>query len=184
MQGTRHQYFFKAKCPSLLLYGGLFMSIDTRTVRKLIRLLKEEGIGKIKIQDADGSIIEVSRASETMISPTAAISAHAQPIAWPHSPEAIAVAAAPQQAPATAQATQNKHTVNSPMVGTYYASPSPDAKPFVQVGQHVNIGDVLCIVEAMKMFNQIEADRTGKIAAMLVENGQPVEFEQPLFVIE
>lgn len=154
--------------------------VDTRTVRKLIKLLKEEDIGKIKIQDTDGSIIEVSRASETIIPPTA-FAAHTQPVAQPR-PEAVA--ATPQQAPATMQGAQNKHTVNSPMVGTYYASPSPDAKPFVEIGQHVNIGDVLCIVEAMKMFNQIEADRTGKITAMLVENGQPVEFEQPLFVIE
>ena len=156
--------------------------VDTRTVRKLIRLLKEEGIGKLKIQDTDGSIIEVSKSLETIV-PQQTITTPAQPPAQPHVETA---AAPPQQTPAaaTTQPTQNKHTVNSPMVGTYYASPTPDAKQFVEIGQHVNVGDVLCIVEAMKMFNQIEADRTGKITSMLVENGQPVEFEQPLFVIE
>lgn len=158
------------------------MSVDTRTIRKIIRLLKEENIGKIKIQDTDGSIIEVSRSSETfspqtsITSPTQSAQSHAETIP----------AVMSQQAPAATitQTTQNKHTVNSPMVGTYYASPTPDAKPFVEIGQHVNIGDVLCIVEAMKMFNQIEADRTGKITDILVKNGQPVEFEQPLFIIE
>ena len=149
--------------------------VDTRTVRKLIRLLKEEDIGKIKIQDTDGSIIEVSRSSETIV-PRANIAIPAQPNTE------TATETTPQQAPT--QIAQDKHTVNSPMVGTYYASPSPDAKPFIEIGQHVNIGDILCIVEAMKMFNQIEADRTGKVTSMLVENGQPVEFEQPLFVIE
>jgi len=147
------------------------MSVDTRTIRKVIRLLKEEDIEKIKIQDTDGSIIEVSRSSETFLS-------HTQP----HLKTTTIIPETPPVA--TTQIAQDKHTVNSPMVGTYYASPSPDAKPFVEIGQHVNIGDVLCIVEAMKMFNQIEADRTGKITAALIENGQPVEFDQPLFVIE
>ncbi|MGD9153452.1 MAG: acetyl-CoA carboxylase biotin carboxyl carrier protein [Gammaproteobacteria bacterium] len=156
------------------------MSVDTRTVRKLIRLLKEEDIGKIKIQDTDGSIIEVSRSSETILPQTTI----ATPIQSTQPRVETATTPPKQQPPATTQITQDKHTVNSPMVGTYYASPSPDAKPFVEIGQHVNIGDVLCIVEAMKMFNQIEADRTGKITTILVENGQPVEFEQPLFIIE
>jgi len=143
------------------------MSVDTRTIRKIIRLLKEEDVGKIKIQDPDGSIIEVSR-SET------------------YAPQPITVAQPQAVTETTPEATQQPpgHTVNSPMVGTFYASPSPDAKPFVEIGQHVNIGDVLCIVEAMKMFNQIEADRSGKVVTALVENGQPVEFDQPLFVIE
>jgi acetyl-CoA carboxylase biotin carboxyl carrier protein len=156
------------------------MSVDTRTIRKIIRLLKEEDIGKIKIQDTDGSIIEVSRSAETIL-PQTTITNPTQPI---QSYIETTTETPKQQTPVTTQITQDKHTVNSPMVGTYYASPSPDAKPFVEIGQHVNIGDVLCIVEAMKMFNQIEADRTGKITAILVENGQPVEFEQPLFVIE
>jgi acetyl-CoA carboxylase biotin carboxyl carrier protein len=151
------------------------MSVDTRTIRKVIRLLKEENIGKIKIQDTDGSIIEVSQCETSLAQP--AIVSPAQPI----QPQAPAETT-PEPTVTTQQPTG--HTVNSPMVGTFYASPSPDAKPFVEIGQHVNIGDVLCIVEAMKMFNQIEADRAGKVAAMLVENGQPVEFDQPLVVIE
>lgn len=148
------------------------MSVDTRTIRKIIRLLKEEGVGKIKIQDPNGSSIEVSQAETTFAQP--AIAAQPQPQVPTEIPK--------EPTPTTQQPTG--HTVNSPMVGTYYASPSPDAKPFVEIGQHVNAGDVLCIVEAMKMFNQIEADRTGKIVTTLVENGQPVEFDQPLFVIE
>lgn len=156
------------------------MSVDTRTIRKIIRLLKEEDIGKIKIQDTDGSIIEVSRSSETILPQTTI----ATPIQSTQPHVETTNTTPKQQTSVTTQITQDKHTVNSPMVGTYYASPSPDAKPFVEIGQHVNIGDVLCIVEAMKMFNQIEADRTGKITTILVENGQPVEFEQPLFIIE
>lgn len=154
----------------------MIMSVDTRTVRKLIRLLKEENVGKIKIQDSDGSVIEISQQPEAGCAPQT-VTTHAAPVA----PQPMAEAT-PE--PATSITTPSGHTVNSPMVGTYYASPSPDAKPFVEIGQHVNAGDTLCIVEAMKMFNQIEADRTGKLAAMLVDNGQPVEFDQPLFVIE
>lgn len=148
------------------------MSVDTRTIRKVIRLLKEEGVGKIKIQDPDGSIIEVSQIETALAQPTTA--ALPQPQVLTETPKELTAT--------TKQPTG--HTVNSPMVGTFYASPSPDAKPFVEIGQHVNVGDVLCIVEAMKMFNQIEADRSGKIATSLVENGQPVEFDQPLFIIE
>jgi len=151
------------------------MSVDTRTIRKIIRLLKEEDIGKIKIQDPDGSIIEVSRCEISLAQPT--------PVSHAQATQPQQITETPPE-PTVAMQQPTEHTVNSPMVGTYYASPSPDAKPFIEIGQHVNIGDVLCIVEAMKMFNQIEADRAGKIAAMLVENGQPVEFDQPLVVIE
>lgn len=150
------------------------MSVDTRTIRKIIRLLKEENVGTIKIQDPDGSIIEVSQAGTSAVAPPTAVAV--QPQAAQSQPTEAEIVPTTQQPPG--------HTINSPMVGTYYASPSPDAKPFVEIGQHVNAGDVLCIVEAMKMFNQIEADRTGKLTSMLVQNGQPVEFDQPLFTIE
>jgi acetyl-CoA carboxylase biotin carboxyl carrier protein len=150
------------------------MSIDIRTIRKVIRLLKEEDIGKIKIQDTDGSVIEVSK-SETLV-PQTTITDTTKSTSPP--PITTTTPEAPTKQ------IQGKHTVNSPMVGAFYISPSPDAKPFVEIGQHIEMGEVICIVEAMKMFNQIEADRAGKVTARLVENGQPVEFDQPLFVIE
>ncbi|MDU1748335.1 MAG: acetyl-CoA carboxylase biotin carboxyl carrier protein [Klebsiella aerogenes] len=103
------------------------------------------------------------------------------PIAQPQAPAAAAPAAAPA---AEAKAEISGHIVRSPMVGTFYRTPSPDAKAFVEVGQKVNVGDTLCIVEAMKMMNQIEADKAGVVKAILIESGQPVEFDEPLVVIE
>ena len=109
--------------------------------------------------------------------------AYAAPAPQPALATAVAPAAAPAiEAPAAAEL--SGHIVRSPMVGTFYRTPSPDAKAFVEVGQKVNIGDTLCIVEAMKMMNQIEADKAGVVKAILVESGQPVEFDEPLFVIE
>ena len=106
--------------------------------------------------------------------------AYAAPVMQAQAP----VAAAPAAAEAPAKAEISGHIVRSPMVGTFYRTPGPDAKAFVEVGQKVNVGDTLCIVEAMKMMNQIEADKSGTVKAILVESGQPVEFDEPLVVIE
>lgn len=109
--------------------------------------------------------------------------AYATPMMQPQPALAAAVAPAPVETPA-APAAISGHIVRSPMVGTFYRTPSPDAKAFVEVGQRVNVGDTLCIVEAMKMMNQIEADKAGVVKAILLESGQPVEFDEPLIVIE
>ncbi|WP_299731930.1 acetyl-CoA carboxylase biotin carboxyl carrier protein [uncultured Endozoicomonas sp.] len=149
--------------------------MDIRKVKKLIELLEESGIDELEIHEGEESV-RISRYSKS--APVAAAPFQmAQPVAAP------APAAAPS-AEATADApVMSGHQVKSPMVGTFYDSPSPDASPFVKEGQQVNQGDVLCIVEAMKMMNQIKADKSGTIEAVLVESGQPVEYDQPLFTI-
>lgn len=154
--------------------------MDIRKVKKLIELLEESGIAEIEIHEGEESV-RISR----QMAGTASVAApvYAAP------PPAAAPAAAPVSAEPAAAATDNApemdgHPVTSPMVGTFYGAPSPGANPFVSVGDQVSSGDTLCIVEAMKMLNQIEADRAGTITAILVENGQPVEFDQPLFLIK
>jgi len=149
--------------------------MDIRKVKKLIELLEESGLAEIEINEGDDSV-RISRFS-TSGPPT---------YAAPH-----AVAPAPATAAATGgeehalpPAPPEGHSMIAPMVGTYYSSPAPGAKSFVQVGSEVQVGDVLCIIEAMKMMNQIEADKAGRVVSMLVENGEPVEFGQPLFIIE
>ena len=155
--------------------------MDMRKIRKLIELIKETGIAEIEIREGEESVRisrEVSRAAPMVYqTPTAAPT----PIVTETAAHAPAQASAPTPA---ADANANKHTVKAPMVGTVYLSPSPGSKAFVEVGQTVKVGDNLCLIEAMKMFNQIEADKSGKITAILVDNGVPVEFNQPLFVIE
>ena len=151
--------------------------MDIRKVKKLIELLEESGVAEIEIREGEETV-RISRygqgAAPVMMQ---APMMQAGPAPMP--------AAAPAAAPApAAPAVPAGHTVDSPMVGTFYRAPSPGAKAFVEVGQRVNVGDTLCIIEAMKMLNQIEADKAGVVAAILVENGQPVEFGQPLFVIE
>lgn len=152
--------------------------MDIRKVKKLIEMLEESSLAEIEIHEGEESI-RISRASST--APAAAV-AMAAPIA------AIAPAAPAAIAPASDTSEEasvpSGHAVKSPMVGTFYSAPSPGAKPFVQVGDTVNEGDTLCIVEAMKMLNEIEADKAGVIKAMLKENGQPVEYGEALFVIE
>ncbi|MCG8667860.1 MAG: acetyl-CoA carboxylase biotin carboxyl carrier protein [Pseudomonadales bacterium] len=156
--------------------------MDIRKVKKLIELLEESGIDEIEIKEGEESV-RISRNSHSVA---------AQPIAYQApapapQPAAPAPAPAPQAAaPAAPEASEDEpegSKLLSPMVGTFYRSPSPDAKSFVEVGQSVKAGDTLCIVEAMKMMNQIEADRSGTIRAILVENAEPVEFDQPLFII-
>ncbi len=152
--------------------------MDLRKIRKLIELIQETGIAEIEIHEGEESV-RISR-ENTKVLPTM-VAAHA-PAPAHHT---IAV---PEHLPAVkveqADVLSNKHTVKAPMVGTVYLSPSPGAKAFVQVGQTVKVGDTLCLIEAMKMFNQIEADKSGTITSILVDTGVPVEFNQPLVVIE
>ncbi len=156
------------------------MAMDIRKIRKLIELLKEQSIAKIEIREGEDSvIINQFSSSQGFISQPMA----PQTIGIPMGASPAPLAA--EEAPATSKNVyDSSETINSPMVGTFYLTPAPDAESFVELGQSVKTGDVLCIVEAMKMFNQIEADRAGTIKAILVENGHPVEFGQPLFVIE
>ncbi|MEQ9888011.1 acetyl-CoA carboxylase biotin carboxyl carrier protein [Pectobacterium zantedeschiae] len=155
--------------------------MDIRKIKKLIELVEESGIAELEISEGEESV-RISRAPAAVNYPMMQ-QAYATPMMQPQPALAAAVAPAPVEA-AVAPAAISGHIVRSPMVGTFYRTPSPDAKSFVEVGQHVNVGDTLCIVEAMKMMNQIEADKSGVVKAILVENGQPVEFDEPLVVIE
>ena len=152
--------------------------MDIRKVKKLIELLEESGIAEIEIHEGEESL----RISRQMVSAAPMYSASI-PMFMPPSSEPPAVPA-PIPAPSDEEALPEGHAVKSPMVGTFYRAPSPGAKAFVEIGALVEVGDVLCIIEAMKILNQIEADRAGTLKAILVENGQPVEYGQPLFVIE
>lgn len=152
--------------------------MDIRKIRTLIDMVKESGVGEIEITQGDESIrisgtpIQVMQAAPMQQMQQMAPAAPAAPAAAP-------VAAAPE-----ASAAPTGHQVQSPMVGTFYAASSPSTPNFVEVGQTVKVGDVLCIIEAMKMMNQIESDKAGVVKAILVENEDPVEFDQPLFIIE
>ena len=150
--------------------------MDIRKVKKLIELLEESGIDELEIHEGEESV-RISRHSKQV--------AMQQPV-YAHAPAAPApapVAAAPAADAAPAAPKLNGNVVRSPMVGTFYRASSPEAKAFVEVGQTVKKGDILCIVEAMKMMNHIEAEASGVIESILVENGQPVEYDQPLFTI-
>ena len=151
--------------------------MDIRKVKKLIELLEESGVAEIEIHEGEESV-RISRYAAN--APVAAPAPMMVPAAAPE------VAAAPPVAAAEAGAPElpSGHAVESPMVGTFYRAPSPGASAFVEVGQSVNVGDTLCIIEAMKMLNQIEADQAGVIKAILVDNAEPVEYGQPLFIIE
>ncbi|WP_299019540.1 acetyl-CoA carboxylase biotin carboxyl carrier protein [uncultured Photobacterium sp.] len=152
--------------------------MDIRKIKKLIELVEESGISELEISEGEESV-RISRNSAV-----ATVAAPAQVVAAAPAPAAPAPAqAAPAEAPA-APATPAGHQVLSPMVGTFYRAPSPEAKAFVEVGQSVNVGDTLCIVEAMKMMNQIEADKAGTVVAILAEDGDAIEFDQPLVIIE
>ncbi|PKM31867.1 MAG: acetyl-CoA carboxylase biotin carboxyl carrier protein [Gammaproteobacteria bacterium HGW-Gammaproteobacteria-11] len=152
--------------------------MDIRKVKKLIELLEESGIDELEIHEGEESV-RISRHSKQMAAPQQYYAP--QPMAAAPAPAAAPASAAP--AAEAAPAEPAGHLVRSPMVGTFYRSPSPAAGSFVEVGHSVKAGDVLCIVEAMKMMNHIEADKSGVIQAILVDNGQPVEFDQPLFSI-
>ncbi|KZR31421.1 MULTISPECIES: acetyl-CoA carboxylase biotin carboxyl carrier protein [Enterobacter] len=154
--------------------------MDIRKIKKLIELVEESGISELEISEGEESV-RISRAAPAASFPVMQ-QAYAAPVQQPALAAAVAPAAA-EAAPAAATEISG-HIVRSPMVGTFYRTPSPDAKAFIEVGQKVNVGDTLCIVEAMKMMNQIEADKSGTVKAILVESGQPVEFDEPLVVIE
>lgn len=155
--------------------------MDIRKIKKLIELVEESGITELEVQEEEGTV-RISRAAPAVA--PAAVQYAAAPVV------AATPAAAPAQAPAAATPAPaasdelSGHLVRSPMVGTFYRSPSPEAKAFVEVGQSVKVGDALCIVEAMKMMNRIEADKAGVVKAILINDGDAVEFDEPLIVIE
>lgn len=156
--------------------------MDIRKIKKLIELLEESDIGELEIKEGEESV----RISRGVSGASFQMPQMMQmPMAAPAAPAAAPapVAAAPAEALAESVPALTGHPVKSPMVGTFYAAASPGADPFVKVGQQVKAGDVICIVEAMKMMNQIEADKAGTIEAVLVEDGQPVEYDQPLVII-
>ncbi|EIT4213667.1 acetyl-CoA carboxylase biotin carboxyl carrier protein [Salmonella enterica] len=156
--------------------------MDIRKIKKLIELVEESGISELEISEGEESV-RISRTTANAGFPVMQQAYAAPMMQQPALSNAAAPAATPaMEAPAAAEI--SGHIVRSPMVGTFYRTPSPDAKAFIEVGQKVNVGDTLCIVEAMKMMNQIEADKAGTVKAILVESGQPVEFDEPLVVIE
>ena len=156
--------------------------MDLRNLKTLIDLVSESGVAELEITEGEDHVRIVNRKDSAPAAAAAAVAAPAPiPVAAAAAPTAEAAAAAP--AAAAPAAAENRQTINSPMVGTFYRAPSPGAKPFVDVGQHVKAGDTVCIIEAMKLLNEIEAETDGVIQEILVENGAPVEFGQPLFVI-
>jgi acetyl-CoA carboxylase biotin carboxyl carrier protein len=161
--------------------------MDIRKIKKLIELLDESGIAEIEIKEGEEAV-RISR-----MPPGGAMIHPLPPQAWAEPARAAPMPLAPpSQAGAQGGAAgespmkpkPNEHVITAPMVGTFYASPSPGAKAFVEIGDEVKVGQVLCIIEAMKMMNQIEADRAGRITSIMARNGDPVEFGQPLFVVE
>ncbi|EIJ73111.1 acetyl-CoA carboxylase biotin carboxyl carrier protein [Haemophilus haemolyticus] len=155
--------------------------MDIRKIKKLIELVEESGITELEVQEEEGTV-RISRAAPAVA--PAAVQYATAPVVAP------TPTAAPAQAPAAATSAPaasdelSGHLVRSPMVGTFYRSPSPEAKAFVEVGQSVKVGDALCIVEAMKMMNRIEADKAGVVKSILINDGDAVEFDEPLIVIE
>jgi acetyl-CoA carboxylase biotin carboxyl carrier protein len=153
--------------------------MDIRKIKKLIELLEESGIAEIEIKEGEEAV-RISRLPPAAAAPVHQVS---------HLPVAVQ-AGLPEKAPAAPAAEAvskprpNEHVITAPMVGTFYGSPSPGAKAFVEIGDEIKIGQVLCIIEAMKMMNQIEADKAGRITSIMARNGDPVEFGQPLFVVE
>ncbi|ACQ94123.1 acetyl-CoA carboxylase, biotin carboxyl carrier protein [Tolumonas auensis DSM 9187] len=148
--------------------------MDIRKIKKLIELVEESGIAELEITEGEESV-RISRAVSGQVAPMINFAPQAAPVA----------AAAPvANTAAPAAEAVSGYTLRSPMVGTFYRSSGPDAKAFVEVGQSVKVGDPLCIVEAMKMMNQIQSDKAGVVKSILVENGDTVEFDQPLFIIE
>ncbi len=164
--------------------------MDIRKIKKLIELLEESGVSEIEIKEGEESV-RIARNGSVEVHTTPAKAPSATPASSvtpaPTSPSqrsASARASAEVPPPAAPQASEGEHMVTAPMVGTYYSAPSPGAKQFVEIGDEVQVGQVLCTIEAMKMMNQIESDVAGRIRAALVKNGEPVEFGQPLFIIE
>jgi acetyl-CoA carboxylase biotin carboxyl carrier protein len=154
--------------------------MDLRKLKKLIDLVQESGIAELEITEGEEKV-KIVRGGQVEVAHPGIPAPASAPAAPPHALSA----AAPQAAPAPeAPAAPEGHVVKSPMVGTFYRAPAPDAEPFVEVGDTVKAGQTICIIEAMKLMNEIEADRDGVVKAILVENGQPVEYGEPLIVIE
>jgi acetyl-CoA carboxylase biotin carboxyl carrier protein len=149
--------------------------MDLRKLKKLIDLVQESGIAELEITEGEEKV-KIVKGGETTVTPLA-------PAATPAGPAGPPAAAAAAAAAAAEEPAQEGHVLKAPMVGTFYRSASPDAKSYVEVGQSIKAGETVCIIEAMKLMNEIEADATGIIKAILIENGQPVEFGQPLFII-
>ena len=157
--------------------------MDIRKIKKLIELVEESGIMELEISEGEESV-RINRGSPASVQYTVPMAAPA-PVASASAPAAVPTTAAPAATVAAPVAEDvSGHKIRSPMVGMFYRSPSPEAKAFVEVGQSVKVGDALCIVEAMKMMNRIEADKAGVVKAILVNDGDPVEFDEPLIVIE
>lgn len=144
--------------------------MDIRKIKKLMELVEQSGINELEVREGEESI-RLSKAPAGVVMASVA------------APAAAPAAAAPVTAAVPVAAQPAGHTLNAPMVGTFYRAPSPDSAPFIEVGKTVSAGDVVCIIEAMKLMNQIEADKSGVVTAILVEDGQPVEFGQPLVMI-
>ncbi len=161
--------------------------MDIRKIKKLIELLEDSSLSEIEIVEGEESV-RLSRGAPAGVAPVQhSLPAGVQAAAWsapaPAAPPAAAPAPAAEPAEPETETVPEGELIRAPMVGTYYAASTPDADPFVSLGQQVSEGETMCIIEAMKMFNQIEAETSGTVVAILVENGQPVEFDQPLFVI-
>lgn len=154
--------------------------MDIRTIRKLIDLIEETGVNEIEIREGESSVRISKQASSACPPQQTSPAVQTYVTASPAAPTQETSAPVKSDKPAD----KEPHSVTSPMVGTFYVASSPGSAPLVSVGQTVEVGDILCVVEAMKMFNQIEADRAGTVTARLVENGQAVEFGQALFLIE
>jgi acetyl-CoA carboxylase biotin carboxyl carrier protein len=156
--------------------------MDIRKVKKLIELLEESGIAELEISEGEESVRISRHPRMAVAAPAAIMAAPGQTAA-----ASLGAPAAPAK-PATAagehKPRNDDQTITSPMVGTYYSASAPGAKAFVEIGQEIKVGHILCIIEAMKMMNQIESDKSGRVTAILAKNGEPVEFGQPLFIIE
>jgi acetyl-CoA carboxylase biotin carboxyl carrier protein len=155
--------------------------MDLRKLKKLIDLVQESGISELEITEGEEKV-KIVKGGGISVVPTASAAAAPQPAAA-EAPRPAPSAASAAPAPAEPPAGQEGHVVKAPMVGTFYRTPSPDAKAFVEVGQTVKEGQTICIIEAMKLMNEIETDAAGVVKAILVENGQPVEYGQPLFIL-
>ena len=151
--------------------------MDIRKVKKLIELLEESGISELEISEGEESV-RISRHPRMAMQAPVQMAPMAQQAAPPAAP-ALPATSAGEHKPRN-----DEYTVTSPMVGTYYSAASPGAKAFVEIGSEIKVGQILCIIEAMKMMNQIESDKAGRVSAMLAKNGEAVEFGQPLFIIE
>lgn len=154
--------------------------MDIRKIKKLIELVQESGIAEIEIKEGEEAV-RISLLPTAALRQAGPVAALPLSLAPPQEPALPAVAAT---VPEVQKPRPSEHVITAPMVGTFYASPSPGAKPFVEIGDEIKVGQVLCIIEAMKMMNQIEADRAGRITSVMARNGDPVEFGQPLFVVE